>query len=208
LGIEILRFIMARFREDIVLTVNFHAQMRSRGKIVPGSVREGHNVFTSVGKSWLTKLMSWSTIGSTDVPFTNRRVRWIGVGTGAQLESVNVSSLSAPVLATPVDYLVPLDSVEFVSSTIVRFIKEFHLNDITVTGTAIPVTEMGLFADVNPAITGGVNDGVEDIPHNIGFVNTVLNPSLSTNPPIAYKAFEALTKTVDFTLEVHWDFRL
>lgn len=196
------------FREDIEVQANFYALMRARGKVVPGSVREGHNVFTSHGRSWLAKLMGWSYIGGTDIPFTNRRIRWIGVGSGSQLESSNVSGLSVPVLSTATDYLLPIDSVEFPTSSTIRFIKEFRLSDITITGAPVQVKEMGLFSDVSPALAGGGNDGSEDVPFEAGLVDTILNPSVGTNPPVAYKSFEALTKTVDFTLEVRWDFRL
>jgi hypothetical protein len=60
-----------------------------------------------------------------------------------------------------------------------------------------------MFADVLPASAGGVDDVAVDP----GNVDTVLDPSVGTNPPIAYKVFEPLTKTVDFTLEIRWDIR-
>ena len=194
-------------RENIAVTANFYAQLRCGGKVVPGSLREGHNVFTSTGRNWLSKLVGWYNVGVTDQPFTRRRVRWIGVGTGAQLETESVSSLVTPVLASSSDFLVPIASVEFPDSSSARFIKEFSLNEINVVGSPVTITEAGLFVDVNPAVTGALTDGTEDVPHDPGSVDTTLNPSLTVNAPVAYKAFEPLTKTVDFTLEVRWDFR-
>lgn len=176
--------------------------LRGRGKIVPGSIREGHNVFTITGRNWLSKLCGWQTITSTDVPYTERRVRWIGVGTGSLLEVTTVSALNIPALANTTDYIAPLQSVEFPSSTSVRFIREFGTNEISATGVPVVVTEAGLFADVNPA----AGAPTEDIAVGGGY-NTTLAPTASTNPPVAYKAFEGLAKTVDFTLEVRWDFR-
>ena len=129
------------------------------------------------------------------------------MGEGTQIEATTVSTLVAPVLSTPTDYLVAIQSVEFPTSNSVRFIKEFLLNEITVTATPVQITEAGLFADVSPAVAGYGNDGSEDVAHDPGNVDTTLNPSLSINAPIAYKAFEPLTKTIDFTLEVRWDFR-
>lgn len=196
------------YKEDIRFDGNFAALMRCGGKVVQGSRREGHNVFTSHGRAWLAKLMGWATIASTDVPYTNRRVRWIGVGSGSQLESSNVANLAIPLLATTTNYLLALDSVEFPTSSTVRFIKEFRLSDITTTGAPVRVSEMALFTDVSPAVAGVGNDGLEDVPYEAGVVDTILNPSIGVNPPVAYKAFEALTKTVDFTLEVRWDFRI
>lgn len=191
-----------RLRDQIHAEANLWMCLRERGKIVPGSIREGHNVFTITGRNWLSKLVSWRVVSSTDLPYTERRVRWIGVGTGSLLEVTTVSALNLPSLANSTDYIVPIQSTEFPSSTSARFIKEFGTNEITATGTPVQVTEAGLFADVSPA-AGAPS---EDIAVGGGY-NTTLAPTASTNPPVAYKSFEALTKTVDFTLEVRWDFR-
>lgn len=196
-----------RVYSDIAAIGNFAALMRCRGKLVVGSRREGHNIFTITGRNLLAKLAAWQTIGATDVPYTQRRVRWIGMGSGSQLEAPTVISLNQPVLATTTQYLVALQAVEFPTSSSVRFIKEFPLGEITTSNTPVTVSEAGMFADVNPAEPGNPNDGFEDVAHDPGSVDTILNPALGSNPPIAYKAFEGLTKTVDFTLEIRWDFR-
>ena len=191
-----------RLRDRIHAEANLWMCLRERGKIVPGSLREGHNVFTITGRNWLSKLCGWQTIASTDVPYTQRRVRWIGVGTGSLLEVTTVSALNIPALASSTNYLAALQAAEFPSSTSVRFIKEFGTNEITATGVPVILTEAGLYADVNPA----AGAPTEDLPVGGGH-NTTLSPAIGTNPPVAYKSFEALTKTVDFTLEVRWDFR-
>lgn len=193
--------------EDVGVLGNFFAVLREGGKIVPGSRREGHNIFTTTGRNWLAKLVAWYSTASGDTPFTRRRVRWIAMGTGLQIEAATVSQLATPVLGTSTNYMVPLQVVEFPTSNSVRFIKEFLLNEITFSPTPVILREAGLFADVNPASTGGSTDGSEDVPLDPGSVETTLNPAVSTNPPVAYKSFEPLTKTVDFTLEVRWDFR-
>jgi hypothetical protein len=193
---------------DICVVGNFSALMRHGGKLVPGSRREGHNIFTVTGRNFLAKLVAWQTIGATDVPYTQRRIRWIGVGIGSQLEVATVAALNQPVLATTTQYLVTPQTVEFPTSSSVRFIREFALNEITVTNVPVAVSEAGMFADVNPAEPGNPNDGYEDVAYSPGVVDTVLNPALGSNPPVAYKAFEVLTKTVDFTLEIRWDFRV
>lgn len=193
--------------EDVAVLSNFYAVMREGGKVVPGSHREGHNIFTTTGRNWLAKLTAWYSTALGDTPFTRRRVRWIGIGRGSQAESASVSQLATPVLVTVTNYLAPIQAVEFPTSTSVRFIKEFLLNEITVSPTPVVITEAGLFADVNPAVTGTSTDGSEDVPIDLGVVDTIFNPAISTNPPVAYKSFEPLSKTVDFTLEVRWDFR-
>jgi hypothetical protein len=188
---------------DIDVLCNFHAQMRCRGKLVPSSVRDGHNVFTVTGRNLLARLLSWQTIGGTDIPYTNRRVRWMGVGIGSQLEVSTVSSLAQAQLGDAINYLLPVQATEFPTTTSARFIREFGANEITISNTPVVVTEAGMFADVLPASAGGVDDVAVDP----GNVDTVLDPSVGTNPPIAYKVFEPLTKTVDFTLEIRWDIR-
>ena len=191
-----------KFRQDIRIEANFFALMRERGKLVPGSHRVGHNVFTITGRNWLSKLMAWKTIGPIDGPYTNRRARWMGLGIGTSLEVPTVSRLVQPVIATGSEYLVPIQSSEF-TSTSVLLIREFGLSEVTFTNTPIPITEAGLFTDVNPA----AGAPTEDIEVG-GSVHTTLDPAVETNPPVAYKAFDALTKTVDFTLEIRWELRI
>jgi len=131
----------------------------------------------------------------------------MGLGVGNQLEAQTVASLATPTLATTTNFLALIEVAEFPTSTSVRFIKEFGLNEINITGAPIAITEAGLFADVSPAAPGNPNDGTEDVAQDPGTVDTTLNPAVITNPPVAYKSFGVLTKTVDFTLEVRWDFR-
>jgi hypothetical protein len=133
----------------------------------------------------------------------------MGVGKGSQLEVTTVEGLNDPVKATLTDYLVGIQTVDFPSSTSVRFTREFATSEITTEGTPVVVTEAGLFADVNPAkLTGtGIRNGTEDKGYGSVDSHTVLNPTIGTNAPIAYKAFDGITKTVDFTLTLRWDFR-
>lgn len=189
-----------RLIDDIEVNSNVEILLRERGKIIER--REGHNVFTVTGRNLFSKLISWQTIGATDIPYTNRRVRWMGVGIGSLLEVTTVSALAQPQLVTPTDYLVPIQSVSFPDSTSVRFNKEFGTGEINVLGTPVAISEAGLFADVVPANSGGT----EDVGHTLA-TDPTLNPSVANNPPIAYKSFGALTKTIDFTLEIKWDFR-
>lgn len=195
---------MIRLVDRIRVESNVWLCMRERGKIVPRSRREGHNVITVTGRNLMAKLLSWSTIGTTDEAFTQRRVRWIGVGTGTQLEVTTVSQLNQAVLAkaSPLDYFVPINyPPNFPTSTSVEYSYEFGVSEISAGGAPVLVSEVGLFADVNPASAGGVDDTAAP------GVTTTLDPLVATNPPVAYKAFESLTKTVDFTLEVRWTFR-
>jgi hypothetical protein len=195
---------MIRLADRIHIESNIALCMRERGKIVPKSRRDGHNVITVTGRNMFSKVIAWSALGVTDTPFTQRRVRWIGVGAGSQLEVTTVSQLAQAVLAvaSPADYLVPINAPpSFPTSTSVEFAYEFGTTEVSTGGVPVLVSEVGLFADVNPASAGGSEDVAG------GGVPTTLNPAVPTNPPISYKAFEGLTKTKDFTLEVRWTFR-
>jgi hypothetical protein len=196
---------MIRIEDRIGVDSNVWLCMRERGKLVPGSHREGHNVVTVTGRNLLSKLLSWETIGTTDVPYTQRRVRWIGVGTGTQLEVTTVTQLAQATLAkaSPLDYIVPINyPPDFPTSTSVEYSYEFGVSEISTAGVPVLVSEVGLFSDVNPASAGGTDDVAVG-----GGVLTTLDPLVATNPPVAYKTFESLTKTKDFTLEVRWTFR-
>ena len=192
--------------QDLTALSNVHLLMRERGKIVPGSRREGHNVFTTSGKNWLTKLMAWAVIAGNDIAFTQRRVRWMGLGSGNQLEVPTVTSLVTPVLATATDFLRPIQTVEHPTSTSVRFIKEFGTTEVNIAGNPVNITEAAMYVDVAPADNGATEDNSYD---PVGLPSaTVLDPTVGTNAPITYKAFGGLEKTVDFTLEIRWEIRL
>jgi len=195
---------MIRLEDRLYPEVNMFALMRERGKIVPGSRREGHNVFTVTGRNLLSKLCAWQTIGSSDVPYTQRRIRWIGVGVGSQLEVSTVSQLVQPTPASGTYHLAALNAPQtFPNSTSVEFSYEFSTSEVSTGGASVAVTEAGLFADIAPASS---SDGTEDVAAG-GPTDTTLDPETADNPPVAYKAFEALTKTPDFTLEIRWIFR-
>jgi hypothetical protein len=105
--------------KDILVHSNVDLFLRERGKLV--SSRAGHNVFTVTGRNMLSKLISWQTFAAVDIPFTNRRIRWIGVGIGSQLEVTTVAALNQPVLAdSGGNYLSAIQSAEFPTSTSVR----------------------------------------------------------------------------------------
>lgn len=187
--------------KDIGINANFELLLRERGKIIQR--REGHNVFTVTGRNLLSKLMSWQTLGPPDVPYTHRRMRWFGVGTGSQLEVTSIVSLAAPARVTVTDYLAGITGVEFPTSTSVRFSREFSNSEISIGGSPVIITEAAMYADVNPASMGGT----EDVEYTTGG-GTTLNPTLGTNPPVVYKTFDGITKTVDFSMELRWEFRL
>lgn len=169
---------------------NFQILMRDRvGLVVPGSMRQGHNVMTSDGRDLLTQLIAWSTVGLTDVAFTARRARYIGVGGGTQVEDQDVVGLVTPLQVTGGVYLKVLDHTLNVFPTITALTVKtvFAPAEITYSLPALVVSEAGLYFDVSP---GGV-----------------LSQFSSTNVPAFYKTFEPLVKLNSFSMEITWELR-
>lgn len=194
---------MIRPNDLIEISCNFKLELRERGKLK--QTRDGHNVFTDTGRDWLSKLSAWSTIGSPDVPYTNRRVRWIGLGTGVQAETAAVSALQTPAQITTGIYLGAIQATNILTATSVEFVRDFSTSEISIPLlglNVVPITEAGIFVDVQPAST---SDGVDDSAAG-GVTDTTLDTSLQTNAPVAYKTFEAVNKTVDFSLVIRWTF--
>jgi len=133
--------------------VNFTALFRERGKIVLGSRREGHNVFTYWGRTWLSRLVPWQTIASTDAPFTNFRLRWLTFGAGYQVEDRSVLSLQDGKLINSTSYLWPLTSTGFSFPTV---------SSVKILSTLAPaddieddiISEAGLVVDRYPVASG------------------------------------------------------
>ena len=79
--------------DGIAVTCNVRITARERGKLV--TVREGHNVWTNAGREYDCLIKTYNP--ATAAGYRNDRIDYIGLGTGAQLESVSVTSLVTPV---------------------------------------------------------------------------------------------------------------
>lgn len=169
--------------------------MRERGKIVRGSHREGHNVWTNTGREYLPMLMSYQ---AASTPYREDHIAFIGVGTGAYIEDAGVASLAAPIDYIPGTFLAPLELPTFPltpTRTTVRYHYIFGETEITKTpGSNVNISEMGLFTDGDP-------------------YNSFLPPRDSSianatkQAPCAYKSFEPVGKTSSLELEVSWEIR-
>lgn len=171
--------------------------MRERGKVVPGSHREGHNIWTNTGREYLALLMSIQTGPSTG--FRNDRVAYIGVGIGAQVEEAGVLSLVSPTAYVTGQFLAALDVPPTFpltpTRTTVRYHKIFNEDDITIApGSTVNISEMGLFTN------GRQSDSA------VGLRDTTLAQA-SNQSPVAYKAFEPIGKKDSLQLEVSWEIR-
>jgi hypothetical protein len=173
--------------------------MRQNGKIVPGSRRDGHNIWTNSGREFLALLMSIQTPPTT--PFRNDRVAYIGVGTGSQPEDAGVLNLVQPVAFVPGQFMAPLDVPPSFplspSRTTVRYHRTFVETDITFGGSAVAITELGLFTNGSPQANPPYNPGSRDV--TIG--------NAAAQAPVAYKTFEPVQKTSSLQLEVSWEIR-
>jgi hypothetical protein len=177
---------------------------RERGKIVPGTRREGKNIWTLTGREYLARLMSYSVYGVTDIPARNDRIRYIGFGTGVGLEVSSVAHLVTPTpfnasgggqflaeLAIPT---YPFQTSVSSFGTAVRYTREFSESEISISGS-VTIAEAGLFTDGSP---------------DTGFAPKTRDLSLTaalSQAPAAYKSFDPFKKTQNFVLQASWEVR-
>lgn len=171
---------------------------RERGKLVPGTRRLGHNIWTLTGREHLAQLMSYSAYGPLSAGARQDRMRYIGFGIGSQPEVASVTSLVSPIafdasnnflaqVSLPTYPLAP-------SRTAVRYSRTFTETELSVVAT-VTLTEAGLFTDGDPG--SSFSPGTRDI--------TLTNALLQA--PNSYKVFEPLSKSQNFVLEVSWEVR-
>lgn len=172
--------------------------MRERGKLVPGSHREGHNIWTNTGREYLALLMSLTDPSNT---FRKDAVGFIGVGTGATLEDANVLNLVNPISYTASTFLAPLDvSPTFPltpTRTTVKYKRTFTEDEITLSPATVNVSEMGLFTNGSPIAVPAYAFGTRDTSF----------ASRMGQAPVAYKTFEPVPKTNALQLEISWEIR-
>lgn len=167
-------------------------ETREGGKLRARS--EGANIWTLTGREFLAELMSLSKVSPRTL-FREDRVAFIGVGTGAQPEVANISSLISPVPYSTGEFLAGLlTPASFPTATSVQYVREFGKTEISL-GYNVILTEAGLFTDGDPD-----NDWELDPPTDFA--------TASGRAPVAYKAFEPITKTTEFTLRSVWEVRI
>jgi hypothetical protein len=175
----------------------FQAETRERGKLVSRS--EGFNVWTLTGREYLAELVALLAV-SPRTTYRDDRISYIGLGSGSQAEEAGVTSLVDPIPYSPGEFLAPVASpATFPASatsstaTAVRFIREYGLSEISL-GYDVVLTEAGLFTDGNPDDNWALN------------APTGLDAA-GDRAPMAYKTFEPITKTTEYTLRVIWEVR-
>lgn len=175
----------------------FQAEVREGGKLRGRT--EGFNVWTLTGREYLSELIALNAV-SPRTTVRDDRIAYLGLGAGSQAEEAGVSSLVTPIPYTPGEFLAPVASpATFPASsasatkTAVRFIREFGRQEISL-GYDVVLSEAGLFTDGNPA-----DDWALNAPTSMA--------GASDRAPMAYKTFEPITKTTQYTLRVIWEVR-
>ena len=176
----------------------FSMQCRERGKKVPGTVRQGNNIWTLTGSEYLAQLMSYSSYGPPVVALRTDRIRYLGFGTGSQPEVASVTALVTPIaFDAGANFLAQLSLPTFPlspSRSTVRYTRTYSETELSVSATVV-LSEAGLFTDGSPL--QNFSPGTRDV--------TLANALLQA--PNAYKVFEPLSKTQNFVLEVSWEVR-
>lgn len=178
---------------------------RERGKIVPGTRREGKNIVTLTGREFYARVASYSNY----TPLTKARadgVRYVGFGLGTTPEVSSITKLVSPIaydassggiylaeLAIPTYPLATAGSF----GTVARYTREFAETELSTVGT-VALTEAGLFTDGSPTssptpFTPGTRD------------RSIAQAAFQA--PNAYRTFEPLNKTQKFVLQVAWEMR-
>lgn len=174
---------------------------RERGKLVPGTRRFGHNIWTLTGREHLAQLMSYNDYGPPLTAERTDRIRYFGFGKGSQPEVSSVTNLLDPCAydVTGGEFLASVALPTYPlspSRTAVRYSRTFSETELSVSGVpTIVLTEAGLFTDGDPS--SSYTPGTRDT----SMTNALIQA------PNAYKVFEPLTKTQNFVLEVSWEIR-
>jgi hypothetical protein len=187
----------------------FSCVCRERGKLVPGTRREGKNIWTLTGREYLARLMSYAAYGIppvADTPARNDRIRYIGFGIGVTPEVSSVSRLVSPIAYDNssgglflAELAIPTYPFQTTGSygTSVRYTREFSETELSVSTTVL-LTEAGLFTDGNP--------NSSPIPFTPGTRDVSLSEAIN-QAPAGYKSFEPLKKTQNFVLQTAWEVR-
>jgi hypothetical protein len=174
--------------------------MRERGKIVPGSRREGSNIWTLTGREFIVEVITLASLAPV-AKIRNDSLLYFGLGSGAQPEVAEVSRLVSGVEYVVGEFLattqVPANfpaAALGTAKTSVRLVREYGENELSL-GAPTIITEFGCFTNGDPTTNNSVGRA------------TSLAVA-GTQAPVGYKSFEPFTKTTNRTLEVVYELRV
>jgi len=192
------------FKHNPLIEGRVQMEMRERGKLV--TRREGFNIWTLSGREYLSEIIALEATSPRTL-FRSDRVAYLGIGSGAQAKVSNITSLVDPVVYKTGEFLAALaapatfpSSGTTTTSTSTRFIREFSTGELSL-GYNVVITEAGLFTDGDPD-----NDWLHVDAEGDDACPTDFSTAAG-RAPVAYKTFEPITKTTQFTLRVVWDVR-
>lgn len=133
----------------------------------------------------------WAELeGPGDTTAEQRRLRWIGLGTGSALEITSVDQLASPLSITtgPDVFFKVLGTRTEPVITATKYVTAFA-ETFAHHGASVDISEAAIFADVH--------DGT----------SALLDTAVGTNAPVAYKTFAPLNKLQAQTFTATWEFR-
>lgn len=178
---------------------------RERGKIVPGTRREGKNIVTLAGREFYARVASYASYS----PLAKARldgVRYVGFGLGTTPEVSSVSKLVSPIAYDLsggglflAELAIPTYPFQTAGTfgTVARYTREFAELELSTSGT-VSLTEAGLYTDGSPTAA--------PTPFAPGTRNLTLAQA-TFQAPNAYRTFEPLPKTQKFVLQIAWEIR-
>lgn len=185
-------------KQDIFEECNVTITARDKNTKEILHYQEGHNVWTLNGREYSCMLKSYDSNRSQ---IRNDKVCYVGLGKGAQPESINVKSLVSPLkINNRGQWLKELDfsRTTFSSNeykTSVRYVCVFTNDEIISDDPTVLISECGLFTD-----------GLQNAPYTSGERVNSIQTALAQSP-IAYHSFEPIPKNPNIQLEIIWELR-
>jgi len=172
--------------------VKIRALCKKTGKVL--HERVGHNVWTNTGREYSALIKTSKADGS---PYRTDRILYVGLGSGTQPETVNVSSVVEPQPFTNNVWLKQINhnktSFPNIGSRLtVRYIVDFDEGDYVNGANPVYISECGLFTDGHATT------------FTAGQRATLLNDA-QFQAPVAYHTFSPIPKTQDIALELIWE---
>ena len=179
-----------------VCNVFITARDITTGEII--AKRDGHNVWTNTGREYSCLLKTYKN--NNRETYREDKICYIGLGTGTQVESVSVRSLSRPVAWSAGVFLKEINHglTTFQSPlgarTAVRYTVRYGEGDLSLNSDVTFITECGLFTDGREGdfIVGQRNVNISDA---------------GLQSPVAYHTFDPIPKTSSVQLDIVWELR-
>jgi hypothetical protein len=171
-------------------------EIYERGKLI--GIREGKNIWTLAGRSYLARHMSYKLDGAATVPERDDRIAYIGVGVGSSPQVSSVTRIADPAEYVSGEFLAPLIvGPTYPTASSVKYARYFDDAEISmVAGTTINVSEFGLYTDGDP------DDDYSTSPGR----STVIGDA-AAQEPVAYKTVDPFPKNQDTAFRIEWTIR-